>query len=258
MTRKAYLQQLMARNKLYAYIQELQTLTELEEVNYYHSTSLILMSRYNELSKDIMGGMVSSAERILRTNQLRSNALSLEKTISAYLTQIMNEEVDSAAINAMPLDSVTEHKMPTEEPSQTISYHIQGENVIVGSGDQIQGENVNVISGNQNTVEVNQTKEGNEDIRTHLNHIQQLVEAGEQEGFITRSEYEELLDILEEIKEISKPNERQEKRWKRWIGRAAEVGRKFLGGRAEKITDHGLKEWFDAGGQEMMEGFLHS
>ncbi|MEM9723337.1 MAG: COR domain-containing protein, partial [Bacteroidota bacterium] len=95
-----------------------------------------------------------------------------------------------------------------------------------------------------------------------LKPFKQLIEAEKEVGYISREEYEDLIDILAEIQETPDPKEGQKRRWKRWLGTAATSVSNFIKGRFEKGTDTVIQEevkaWLKEGGLEKLMELISS
>lgn len=233
-----YLRQLLADHKLG---EVLRLLDQAARGSYYENTSLLLLSQYNGLKKEITDGIVPEEQRTLRSNRLIQAAQSLLQDLRREVPQVMQALVEARPV--LP-DAVLETQHKSAAPSQT---------TIIIHGGNIGG----IITGNEGHIEQHIDLRS---VQQQAAPLRELIQAETDTGYITREEYEELLDILQEISEQPQPSDKQKGRWKRWLGKAAEAGRKFIGARMDKAADTAVEEsakrWISSGGLEWLETFV--
>ena len=227
MTRKEYLRHLLMNNRLKDALDEM---ANIASGSYYDNSVIHLFARYNGLKKDIQNEVISSENRTLRANRLIAAAQGLMADLEQEVPEKMHEVIDAKKVEDQTGDPTPD---PVMEPSaakyqpekKEQHFHFHGN---VGS---VNTDNKGTINQNIDMSTNKQT------IEQKIDTFQQLVQAQEKDGFITRDEYEDLMDLLEEIKETKEPGERQQSRWKRAMGKAVTKTKEFVAKRLEKGAD---------------------
>ena len=185
------------------------------------------------LKREIQDGTLSAEQKNLRSNQLRNSANGLLQDLLKEVPAKMQEQVTAEPQGP---DPVLEAPVAQANTGNTTIYHINGP---LGS---LNPNNKGKIIQHIDQRTVNE----------HIQPFQEMVKAQAAAAYITKEEYEDLMDILAEIQETQQPSTSQQRRWKRWLGKAVDSSSKFLGKRLEKGADtvisEEVKRWIADGG----------
>lgn len=238
MTKYQYLTQLLAENDLAKFFRALKPIAEKMRGD---STYILLAARHNRLRKEVTAGVLSSSEKNLRTNQIIASCKSYLEDVMEELPDDMNEQSDQRLKPNAP-----DVKENSEKPSSiTNVFHISGGNI------------GGITTGGTSHITQNNDQRS---LHQQVGPIQQVAQAQEQEGYITKEEYDELIEILGEIQKGAEPTEEKKPKWKRVLGKVADQAGKFTAKRIEKGIDTGVSEaaktWIKEGGPQQLLDFV--
>lgn len=129
----------------------------------------------------------------------------------------------------------TENQMPKKNQPKN-QYNFYGK---VGS--------VNPENQGHITQHINQ-----QDLQKHLGPFQQLVEAGQNEGFITQKEYDDLMLALKELQSGETPSEERKSLLRRGLGKIREFAGKRLEKGVDTVVTEEAKQWVADGGLDLL------
>lgn len=196
---------------------------------------ILLAARYNSYRKKLRSGLLDDRQASLEETRLQHTAIEyiaeLVKQVPERITQFQVGAAESPPSESAP---------PQSGARTEIHYH--------GSVYQ------------NSPITIHQYQDFRQEVVAHQPHLQALGEAELAENLITREEYDELIEILQEIQQEDPPSDAQLPRWRRVLGKIAEHGRKFVGGRLERGSDailgEAAKGWIKDGGLDLLMKWL--
>ena len=188
---------------------------------------LQLAARYRSYEKKVQ-------KRLLDSRDTEVQEARLQDTAVAYLSDLAKLVPDRLTALRLTADPTTAESEPASSPPPTVQHHYHGPVY-------------------QNSpITIHQYQDFRQEVVSRQPEWQALGEAELAENLITREEYDELLSILQDIGQTPAPTDEQLPKWRRVLGKVAEQGQKFVGGRLEKGVDAALgqavKDWVIQGG----------